>query len=449
MQRVKERERGQAGPAEMIDLKEKFADRSAVVSVIGLGQVGLSLALELAQAGFFVWAHDTSKSRLDVLAQGRSYLSNVPHERVRSFVDEGRLCVAEADDCLVKSQAIVLCVPTPLTDQREPQLSFLKSACETIARHVRKQTLVVVESTTYPGVTQDVLLPLLESSGLVVGRDLYLAFSPERVDPGNPQFHIKNTAKVISGATPRCLEMIAAFYGEVMDQLVPVSSTQAAETVKLLENTFRAVNIALVNEISLAARKMGVDPFEVVQAAATKPFGFMPFYPGPGLGGHCIPIDPLYLSYKLRELDHEPRLIAAADAINRDMPQHVLGRATELLAQQKKGLRGCRTLVYGVAYKPDIDDTRESPSLEILALLQASGAKVSFSDPYVPELRIAETLIQRAPVDGSFAAFDLVIVATNHSQLPRARMLREARLILDTRGAFRGQKNGTSKVFSL
>ncbi|MBI3200167.1 MAG: nucleotide sugar dehydrogenase [Myxococcales bacterium] len=339
--------------------------------------------------------------------------------------------------------------PGPSISRRPREKRLLRAAIDEIAKHQHPGMLIVLESTTCPGTTDEVVVPRLTEKGAVLGKDVFVAFSPERVDPGNKIYKTKNTPKVIGGATPECLKLATALYSHIIDTLVPVSSTQAAEMVKLLENTFRAVNIGLVNEVAMMSRRLGLDPFEVIRAAASKPFGFMPFYPGPGLGGHCIPIDPLYLSWKLRTLKYQARFIDLADTINSSMPAYVVDRVTEALNDQKKAVKGSKVLVYGVAYKRDVDDMRESPAFHVMHDLIARGAELSYMDPHVPSFD--EDGMKMSSVDpaGSFAAWDCVVIVTDHEKLDRARLLREAKLVVDTRDALRGVEGDRSKVYGL
>jgi UDP-N-acetyl-D-glucosamine dehydrogenase len=348
-----------------------------------------------------------------------------------------------------RSDVAIVCVPTPLNKTRDPDLSFVLAAVDEIGRHAHRDMLVVLESTAYPGATRELVVPRIERSGMEVGRDLFVAFSPERVDPGNRKFGIRNTPKVIAGSTAKCLEVALSLYRRIIEDVVPVSSTTTAEMVKLLENTFRAVNVGLVNELAMISRRLDVDPFEVIAAAATKPFGFMPFYPGPGLGGHCIPVDPLYLSWKLRDLDYPARFIELADAVNGGMPDHVVQRVTEALNTRSLPVRGSKILVYGVAYKRDVRDTRESPAIAILQRLQALGADVCYMDPLVGELPLDGRDLASIPIDSSYAPFDAVVVVTDHSVLDRERLLREARLVVDTRNALAGVRGDRNKIHGL
>jgi UDP-N-acetyl-D-glucosamine dehydrogenase len=350
---------------------------------------------------------------------------------------------------LREADAVVICVPTPLNKTRDPDMRYIVTVTEEIARHQHAGMLIVLESTTYPGTTSEVMIPKLTQNRFELGKDLFIAFSPERVDPGNKVYKIKNTPKVIGGATPECLRVATALYSQIIDTLVPVSSTATAEMVKLLENTFRAVNIGLVNEVAIMSRKLGVDPFEVIRAAATKPFGFMPFYPGPGLGGHCIPIDPLYLSWKLRALQYQARFIELADTINSGMPEYVVERVASALNDHRKPVRGSKVLVYGVAYKRDVNDHRESPAFGVIHGLLKRGAEVAYMDPLVPELDDEGIQMTARDPSTSFDAYDAVVIVTDHSALDRERLLREARLVVDTRDALRDTAGDRSRVYGL
>lgn len=417
-------------------LLAKLSQHTAHVTVIGLGYVGLPLLVEVARAGFHVTGYDLIEERAASVNRGESYIKDVPSSILSELRAQGRIDATTDPRCLGRSDVVIICVPTPLNKSRSPDNSYIVAAAEALLPHLHKGMLVVLESTTFPGFTREVLLPRLSETGLVVGSDFYLAFSPERVDPGNARFHTKNTPKVVGGTTPECLTMIRALYGEVMDKLVPVSSTDAAEMVKLLENTFRAVNIGLVNEVAIMCEKLGLDTWEVIDAAATKPFGFMPFYPGPGLGGHCIPVDPLYLSWKLRTLKYEARFIDLADQINTGMPEVVVSRLQDALNDHRQAVRGSRLLVLGVAYKRDIDDVRESPALDVIELLWGKGATVEYHDPYVPSLRIGSHLLQSVPL-GNLGDYDAVLILTDHSSIDYGAIGRSAKLVLDTRNATR------------
>jgi UDP-N-acetyl-D-glucosamine dehydrogenase len=422
---------------------------STRVVVMGIGYVGLPLVAEIARAGFRVTGYDKSAEKVAALARGDSYIEDVPSSELKPHVTSGRLTASTDAAVLGKADAVIVCVPTPLNKTKDPDMQFIVSATDEIAAQQHPGMLIILESTTYPGTTTDVLVPKLTARGQKLGEDVFVAFSPERVDPGNQKFKTRNTPKVIGGATPSCLERAMALYGHVIEELVPVSSTETAEMVKLLENTFRAVNIGLVNEVAIMSRRLGIDPFEVIRAAATKPFGFMPFYPGPGLGGHCIPIDPLYLSWKLRTLKYQARFIELADAVNSGMPEYVIERVTEVLNTVSKAVRGSRVLVYGAAYKRDVADIRESPAINIITELRQRGAEVAYMDPHAPVLKEGGLDMTSVPADANFATYDLVVVVTDHAGLDRARLLREAPMVLDTRDALRGVPGDRTKVHGL
>jgi len=357
---------------------------------------------------------------------------------------------ASSDPAVLReADAVIVCVPTPLNKTRDPDMRFIVAATEEIARHQHDGMLVILESTTYPGTTTEVLVPKLTENGAALGRTVFIAFSPERVDPGNEVYKTKNTPKVLGGASPECLTVATALYSRILDQIVPVSSTETAEMVKLLENTFRAVNIGLVNEIAMMSRKLGVDPFEVIRAAASKPFGFMPFYPGPGLGGHCIPVDPLYMSWKLRTLEYRARFIELADSINSGMPGYVVERISEALNVQSQPVRGSKILIYGVSYKRDVRDVRESPALKIIYELEKRGARVAYMDPYVPELNEEGVSMKGVDPASGFASFDAVVIVTDHTILDRERLLSEARLVVDTRDALHDVVGDHGKIHGL
>src|SRR4051812_34978045 len=375
-------------------IEERLKRRTARIGVIGLGYVGLPLAVEFAKAGIRVTGFEIDASRVDRLNRGRSYIQDVPTPVLRDLVRKGMLRATMDFDELRGMDAIDICVPTPLRKTKDPDVSYILAAVREIASRLRKGQLVVLESTTYPGTTDELVLPMLQRESWNVGRDFFLAFSPERVDPGNPTYQTNNIPKVVGGVTPACSRAAAALYGMVVDRVVPVRSTQVAEMVKLLENTFRSVNIGLVNEIALMCDKMKIDVWEVIDAAATKPFGFMPFYPGPGLGGHCIPIDPFYLSWKARQSGFEARFIELAGQVNGSMPEYVVQLVAEALNSKKKALNGSRVHLFGMAYKPNVGDVRESPALDILELLSRQGAVVSYTDPYVDTLTHRSTTLR-------------------------------------------------------
>jgi UDP-N-acetyl-D-glucosamine dehydrogenase len=430
------------------DVIQKINEKRARIAVVGIGYVGLPLVLEFARAGFRVTGYDKDEEKVRLLKAGESYIGDVATGELAPFVEKGLLTASADPAVLGEADAVVVCVPTPLNKTKDPDMRFIMSASEEIAAHQRKGMVIVLESTTYPGTTREVLIPRL-THGFELGKDVFIAFSPERVDPGNQKFKTRNTPKVIGGSTPRCLEVAKALYSHIIDTLVPVSSTDSAEMVKLLENTFRAVNIALVNEVAMMSRRLGIDPWEVIRAAASKPFGFMPFYPGPGLGGHCIPIDPLYLSWKLRSLKFQARFIDLADSINGAMPEYVVSRVTDALNSHKKAVKGSKILIAGVAYKPDVSDVRESPAFDVMDGLLRLGANIAYLDPHVGEIDEPGAKMRSVPSSASFAAYDVVVIITNHRALDYARMLEEAPLIVDTRDALRGLAEKSPKVFTL
>jgi UDP-N-acetyl-D-glucosamine dehydrogenase len=420
------------------ELKAKFTKRQAHVATIGLGYVGLPLSVEFAQAGFRVTGLDLAQDKVDGVNRGESHIRDVPAGKVEALVREKRLAASVDFDCLTDADAIIICVPTPLSKTKDPDLSMVVDAAKAIAAHLRKGQLVVLESTTYPGTTEELILPLLTEKGFRAGVDFFLAFSPERVDPGNAKYHTRNTPKIIGGVTPACTEVAQALYAQAIDTVIPVSSTRAAEMVKLLENTFRSVNIGLVNEVALMCARLGVSVWEVIDAAATKPFGFMPFYPGPGLGGHCIPIDPLYLSWKLKTLNYRARFIELAGEINSEMPEYVCERVAEALNHKERSVKGSRILVLGVTYKRDVEDVRESPALDILRILERRGGRVLYNDPHVPELVLDGTSLRSVDLLPSVKEADIVVIVTDHSSYPWPRIVETASLVLDTRNATRG-----------
>ncbi len=420
------------------ELAEKIKARQARAGVVGLGYVGLPLAVELAQAGFTVTGFDVQESKVRSIQQGTSYIQDIPDDHLAPLVKAGRLRATTDFASVAEQDTINICVPTPLRKTKDPDMSFVVSACEEVAGHLKPGTLVILESTTYPGTTEELVRPLLERDGRRVGHEIFLCFSPERVDPGNPRFQTRNIPKVVGGTTATCTELATLLYSQALDHVVPVSSTQVAEMVKLLENTFRMINIGMVNELALMCRRMGIDVWEVIDAAATKPFGFMPFYPGPGLGGHCIPVDPFYLSWKSKQAGMEARFIELAGQINGEMPHHVVNRIQDALNDAEKPLKNSRVHILGVAYKKDIDDVRESPALDVALLLEQRGARVSYSDPFVPVLKLNERdLVSENPIAASAAA-DCVVIVTNHSSFPYEAILQCARLIVDTRNALKG-----------
>ena len=418
-------------------LPERLRSPEAQVAVVGLGYVGLPLSMSLAESGAQVVGLDLSESLCEALSAGRSHIRDISDERLQAASQAGGSFRATTDfDVLAGVDAVIICVPTPLRKTKDPDISHIVAASKEVAARARPGQLIVLESTTYPGTTQELLAPRLQERGLEPGQHVAVAFSPERVDPGNPVYDVRNTPKVVGGITPRCAEAASALYGRCCDTVVPVSSTTTAEMVKLLENVFRSVNIGLVNEFALICKQLDVDVWEVIQAASTKPFGFMPFWPGPGLGGHCIPVDPHYLAWKLRSHNFTARFIELADAINSRMPEHVVSVVMDALNDQRKALRGARVLVLGVAYKPDISDVRESPALDVIGLLEAKGAEVEYHDPNVPSLRLPERQASSHPLtDELLSGCDCALVITHHSGLDVDRVLRLAPLVVDTRNA--------------
>ncbi len=416
------------------ELIAKSERRDITFGVVGLGYVGLPLAVELARAGYRVLGYDVNPRVVEGLNAGRSHVRDVSDEQLREV--RGRLAATTDPGRLAEADAISICVPTPLSKFKDPDVSYIVAATESVKRTLRRGQAIILESTTYPGTTREILLPALESTGLRVGTDFFLAFSPERVDPGNPTWGTRNTPKVVAGITPDCRRVAMALYRPVIDTLVPVSTTEAAELVKLLENTFRSVNIGLANEMAIVCDKLGVDVWEVIEAAATKPFGFMKFLPGPGLGGHCIPIDPHYLAWKMRGLNYKTRFIDLAGEVNTEMPAFWVRKVVEALNSQGRAVRGAHVLVLGVAYKRDIDDIRESPALDIIRLLEQQGARVSYHDPHVPSFREdgrEYRSIELTPA--ALQAADCVVVVTDHSAIDFHMVKRHARLAVDTRHA--------------
>jgi UDP-N-acetyl-D-glucosamine dehydrogenase len=424
-------------------MREKIRSRTAKVGVIGLGYVGLPLAVEFANAGFPVTGIDVQAAKVQGLNAGRSYIQDVAGDVIAKHVDCGRLRATTDFSVIGELDAISIAVPTPLRKTKDPDMSFVVSAAEQVARNIHPGLLVILESTTYPGTTEELLLPMLEKSGLKIGEDFFLCFSPERVDPGNARYQTRNIPKVVGGITPACTEMGALFYAQALERVVPVSTTSVAEMVKVLENTFRMINIGLANEIAVMCEHMGINVWEVIDAAATKPFGFMPFYPGPGLGGHCIPIDPFYLSWKSRQAGVEARFIELAGQINGQMPRHVVDRVQTALNNHGKPLMGSRVHILGVAYKGDIDDLRESPALDIILLLERWGARVSYSDPHIPSVRLNGHGLNSEDPEKCAEAADCVVIVTDHRAFDYAMVVEKAKLILDTRNALKSYRAPT------
>lgn len=421
-------------------LLEKINQRSAVVGIVGLGYVGLPLAMEFARAGLPVIGVDVDLRKVDALRRGESYIQDVPAAHVQEWLAAQRFHPTTDYGELRAADAVIVCVPTPLRKTRDPDMSYIVGAAENVMAVSHPGMIIVLESTTYPGTTEEVFLPPLQTLGYTVGQDFFLAFSPERIDPGNQKFGVFNTPKVVGGLTPACTEVAAALYGVAIQTVVPVSSPRAAEMVKLLENTFRAVNIGLVNEVALMCTKLGIDVWEVIDAASTKPYGFMKFTPGPGIGGHCIPVDPLYLSWKLKALNYTARFIELADTINGQMPHHVISLVADALNEAGKPLRGSTVLVLGAAYKPDIDDVRESPALDVMIELQRRHAAVQYHDPFVPQVRVGEHLLKSTPLTAAtLAAADCVVIITPHTQTNWDLVAAHAPVIVDTRNTMKGR----------
>jgi len=419
------------------NLINRFKNKSAKISILGLGYVGLPLATVFAEAGFHVIGVDPDPKKISAIQNGESYILDVPDEQIRKLVDQKKLQATTDFSILKQADAVSICVPTPLRKTGDPDLSYIVSATEELAKYIHPGMVVVLESTTYPGTTREVILPTLtEKSNLKVGADFFLAFSPERVDPGRKDWTTINTPKVLGGVTPNCLEVASAWYSMALQKVVPVSSAEVAEMAKLLENTYRMINIGLVNELAIMCDRLGVDVWEVIDAAATKPFGFMKFTPGPGLGGHCIPIDPLYLSWKLRSINYTARFIELASEINSNMPRFVVGKISDALNNRSKPIKGSQILVLGAAYKPDIDDIRESPALDVIGLLIQKGALVSYHDPYIKRVHHEEWELQSIPdLDEGLENADCVVILTNHSVYDYPAILEKSKLIIDSRNA--------------
>ncbi len=420
-------------------LSERLRDGSAVLGVVGLGYVGLPLAVEMAKAGHRVIGFDVATGKVEAVNAGTSYIPDVPTDELAPLVERGLISATTDFSRIREVDAVAICVPTPLDEMKEPDTSYMERAAEAIAPYLCEGMLVTLESTTYPGTTEEVIAPILERSGLRVGESLHLAFSPERVDPGNPVYQTKNTPKVVGGVTPECTRLAVELYSRFIDTVVPVSTTRAAEMTKLLENIFRSVNIALVNELLMLCERMDIDLWEVIDAAKTKPFGFMAFYPGPGLGGHCIPIDPFYLSWKARQYDFHTEFIELSGKINENMPYYVVQRLMDALNSHRKALASSRVLVLGVAYKGDIDDMRESPAIKVTELLLEKGAEVVYHDPYVPVFEVAGRTIPHVELDAeTVAAADVVLIITDHKKVDYQVVAEHAQLVLDTRNAMKG-----------
>jgi UDP-N-acetyl-D-glucosamine dehydrogenase len=432
------------------ELRDRIASREARIGVIGQGYVGLPLAIEFAKAGFHVTGFDIDEEKVRSLESGVSYIEDVPSEEVVREKEAGRFHATSDLSELTRLDVINICVPTPLTRTKDPDVSHMAKAVEDIRRRLRSGQLIVLGSTTYPGTTHDLFVPMLEESGLSVGTDFALAFSPERIDPANKNFAVREVPKVVGGETPLCTELAAAVFETIFDQVVPVTSSQSAEMVKLLENTFRAINIGLVNEVALMCERLGLDVWEVIDAAATKPYGFMKFQPGPGLGGHCIPVDPSYLSWKMKSLNFPARFIDLATDINGRMPEHVADRVTDLLNEDRLAVNGANVLILGVAYKKDVGDMRESPALDVIKLLAEKGANISYHDPHVKECSVEGTPYKNTDLsDAALGAADLVVILTDHSAIDYEDLVAKAHRVFDTRNATSGVKANREKITKL
>lgn len=433
------------------DLRGKIDRREARIGVIGLGYVGLPLAVELAEAGFTVTGFDVDATKVRTLAEGRSYIGDVESAALAAVLEAGRFAATTDFEQLRDVDVINICVPTPLRKTRDPDVSYIAAAVTEIRKHLHEGQLIILGSTTYPGTTHEFVIPMLEDSGLVIGRDFSLAFAPERIDPANAKFKVKNVPKVVGGETALCTDLACAVFDTVFDTTVPVSSTQAAEMVKLLENTFRAINIGLANEIALMCEKLDLDVWEVIDAAATKPYGFMKFTPGPGLGGHCIPVDPAYLSWKMKSLNFPARFIELATEVNSGMPEHVVDRIAEMLNEDRLAVNGARILILGVAYKANVDDMRESPALDVIAGLRARGGDIRYHDPFVPECEVVpgEPMKSVDLTDEELRSSDLVVVLTDHPNVDYERVVRVGPRVFDTRNATRDVQADREKITKL
>lgn len=431
----------------MEKLREKIESKRALVGVVGLGYVGLPLAVAFANVGFRITGIDRSKSKVATINAGKSDVEDVASSAVAALVDSKNVTATNTYTAIQKLDVVVICVPTPLSKTKDPDVSYILSAVNGIKKHLRHGHLIILESTTYPGTTEELILPILEATGLKAGQDFFLAFSPERVDPGREDWTTENTPKVIGGITSACTQVAAALYGQAIKSIVPVSSTEVAEMAKLLENTFRAVNIAMVNEMAVMCQRLGIDVWEVIEAAASKPFGFMKFTPGPGLGGHCIPIDPLYLSWKLKSVKYNARFIELASEINTNMPRYVVGRVVDVMNDRQLALKGSRMLIMGVAYKPDVADVRESPALDVIGLLQEKGAQVEYYDPYVPSIEHDDWDLDSVsdPYKAARRA-DCVVVITDHAAIDYQALAKASSLIFDSRNAFGAAGIDDSKI---
>lgn len=430
-------------------LINKINNKKAKIAVIGLGYVGLPLIIEFAKKGFFVFGIDVDKEKIKILKRGKSYIQDIPDDAIKKVLRNNFSIFSESYKNLIKADIIIICVPTPLRKTKEPDISYVVGATREIKDNIRKGQLIILESTTYPGTTEEVLLPLFSERGLKVGRDFFLAFSPERIDPGNKIFNTTNITKIVGGVTKDCTYLAKLVYNKIISKVITVSNSRVAEMTKLLENTFRAVNIGLINEIALMCEKLNINVWEVIEAAKTKPFGFMPFYPGPGLGGHCLPIDPLYLTWKSRLLGFQPRLIELASEINSYMPKHIVKKVIELINNKyKRSISGANILMLGVAYKKDVCDIRESPAIDIIRMLIKEQAKVSYYDPFVPKISLVEVKLSSIKLTKqNISKIDCIVIVTDHSEIDYNFILKNAKLIFDTRNIYKNLKN--SKIFRI
>ena len=421
------------------NLKQKISSRDAIIGIIGMGYVGLPLAIEFGKAGFKIIGFDINHQKVNTLNRGESYIIDVPSQDVKVLIEQGKLEATTDFSKISNVDAISICVPTPLRKTKDPDISYIVSAVEQIKKYFHKNLLIILESTTYPGTTDELLLKPFADLNYEVGKDFFICFSPERVDPGNPDYNTRNTPKVIGGVTKNCLTLACLLYGKAIENIIPVSTTRVAEMVKLLENTFRAVNIGLVNELAMMCDRMGIDVWEVVDAAATKPFGFMPFYPGPGIGGHCIPLDPQYLSWKAKMFDFYNKFIELATDVNGNMPRYTVQKIMEVLNRYHRCVNGSRILLLGISYKKNVDDLRESPALEIYKLLSEQGAHLQYHDPYAKEFVEVEKIIKSIELDyEDLKNHDCIVLCTDHSCFDYHQIANHAKIIIDTRNAFKG-----------
>lgn len=432
-------------------LLDRLNNRQATVGIVGLGYVGLPLAVEFAEVGFNVIGVDLSPSKVESLNRGESYIPDIPTSRLKPLVETGKLRASTTYDALREADTVSICVPTPLRQTKDPDMSYVIDSVNAVAGVCHDGMLIVLESTTYPGTTDELVIPRLAQEGFTPGENVFVAFSPERIDPANPKYGVRNTPKVVGGVTPACVEAVKTLYSQAVDTVVTVSSPTAAEMVKLLENTFRAVNIGLVNEMALICDKLGIDVWEVIRAASSKPFGFMPFYPGPGLGGHCIPVDPLYLSWKMKSLNYTARFIELASEINTSMPHHVVDKVTKALNDDCKSVRGSKLVILGVAYKRDVDDVRESPALDVIGLLHNLGAELVYHDPFVARIRLEnDAIMESTPYSAELLQnADAVVIVTDHTAFDYQHIVDHSQLVVDTRNATAKSTASKARIVSL